>query len=157
MPVGMWITLCIIHIPTGTTIININLFSKNLNLQLKINIGELMLFSENKNPNQIKAEPLDMEKWRVIIAEWEVSQESQKNYCARLGININTFAYARSKLSQNKKSKPTFIPIALKQTTDQTYQKDDIIIIENPEGFKLHVSSALSLDRLAKIFKLCGW
>jgi hypothetical protein len=74
-----------------------------------------------------------------------------------LGISINSFVYARSKLAQNKKTKPTFIPVKLNQPEDQKSQIADIVTIENLQGLKLHISSDLSLDHLAKIFKLCGW
>ena len=88
-----------------------------------------------------KTSPLDMEKWRAIISDWESSKENQKRYCERLGINLNTFSYARSKLSQTKKIKPAFIPITLNQAEIQHPSAIDTIIIENPQGFKLHVSS----------------
>lgn len=96
--------------------------------------------------------PLDMDKWRAIISDWDSNKESQKKYCERLGINLSTFTYARGKLNQVKKIKSAFIPITLTQTETHNYSATDTVIIENPQGFKLHVSSALSLDRLAKIF-----
>ena len=110
-----------------------------------------------QKPPLQKTLPLDMEKWRAIISDWESSKENQKRYCERLGINLNTFTYARSKLGQTKKIKPAFVPITLNQAETQHSSTIDTIIIENLQGFKLHVSSTLSLDRLAKIFKLCGW
>lgn len=116
-----------------------------------------MQSTETKNPLVPKPQPLDMKKWQTLIADWEPGKETQKNYCERLGISLNTFVYVRSKLAQNKKTKPTFIPVKLNQLEDQQSQITDRVTIENPHGFKLHISSDLSLDRLAKIFKLCGW
>jgi predicted enzyme involved in methoxymalonyl-ACP biosynthesis len=116
-----------------------------------------MQFTETETPIFPKPQPLDMEKWQAIITDWEPGKETQKNYCERLGVSLNTFVYARSKLAQNKKAKSTFIPVKLNQLEDQRSQIADIVTIENPQGFKLHISSDLSLDRLAKIFKLCGW
>ena len=46
-----------------------------------------------------KNAPLDMDKWREIIGGWNKSEENQKAYCQRLGVNLNTFSYARSKRS----------------------------------------------------------
>lgn len=106
-----------------------------------------------ENPVSKRNLPLDMEKWRAIISDWESSKENQKTYCERLGIKLNTFTYVRGKLSQGKTIKPSFIPITLTPTDTRS----DTVTIENPQGYKLHFSSALSLDRLAKIFKLCGW
>lgn len=102
-----------------------------------------------------KPTPLDMQKWQSIISDWEQSNESQKTYCERLDISLNTFTYARSKLSQNNKIPPAFLPVTL--VNSKISSSDESIVIENPQGFKLSVSSALSFDRLTKIFKLCGW
>ena len=113
--------------------------------------------TEHRNLSSTKTVELDMEKWRSIISDWESSQKNQKQYCARLGINFNTFSYARSKLRQTKKIKPTFIPVTLNQSEHQKSLNTDTVVIENPQGFKLHVSSDLSLERLIKIFKICGW
>jgi predicted enzyme involved in methoxymalonyl-ACP biosynthesis len=110
-----------------------------------------------ENYSTQKAAPLDMRKWQVIISDWESSKENQKEYCERLGINLNTFTYARSKLMKTKKTKSTFIPLTVSHTETQNSSVADTVVIETPQGFKLHVSSALSLDRLSKIFKLCGW
>lgn len=113
--------------------------------------------AEEKRNIATKPQALDMEKWRAIVNGWEVSKESQKSYCKHLGININTFTYARGKLSGNKKSKTSFIPVVLKNEAQQGLQKTSMITIENKQGLKLHVPSTLSLDQLAKIFQLCGW
>ncbi len=110
----------------------------------------------HNSPSQ-KTLALNMEKWRSIITDWELSKESQKKYCERLGISLNTFTHARSKLIRDKKIKPAFIPLSLNPIEIQNSSSINTVIIENPKGFKLHVSSELSLDRLVKIFKLCGW
>ena len=113
--------------------------------------------TELHNPAPTKTVSLDMEKWRAIMSDWESSQESQKQYCERLGINLNTFTYARSKLIKAKKLKSAFIPVTLVQSESQKLSTMDTVIIENPQGLKLHLSSDLSLERLTKLFKLCGW
>ena len=106
-----------------------------------------------------KNTPLDMKKWRTIISDWEVNKENQKTYCERMGIKINTFVYARSKLMKSKnRIKNNFIPITV------THAEKPIpaiaaekIIIENSKGFKIHLSAELSENNLTKIFKSCGW
>lgn len=113
--------------------------------------------TEPQNSLLKKVPPLDMEKWRAIVSDWESSKENQKEYCERLGISLNTFTYARGKIIQSKKMRPAFIPVTINQTRVQDFSGTDIITIESPQGCKLRISSALSLDRLAKIFKLCGW
>lgn len=49
-----------------------------------------------------KSLPLDMERWREIVIGWDKSGETQQAYCQRLGVSLNTFSYARSKLLQQK-------------------------------------------------------
>ena len=100
--------------------------------------------------------PLDMNKWREIIKEWNKSGENQKTYCQRLGLNLNTFIYARSKLREPKQSKkPQFVSLTVKN--DEEKLSASSIILENPRGYKLYLSASLSLDQLMKVFKLSGW
>ena len=104
-----------------------------------------------------KNTPLDMDKWREIIEGWNESSQSQKAYCQRLGVNLNTFSYARSKLLQKGKSKTQFIPVTIKSNNEEKLSVSSLIILENPHGYKLHLSASLSLEQLAKLFKLSGW
>lgn len=101
---------------------------------------------------------LDMDQWREIIEAWNKSGESQKNYCQRIGISLNTFTYARFKLSRQKKESTHFVPVALKVAQEEKAAlPSSIIVLENPQGYKLHFPAALSLEQLAKLFKLSGW
>lgn len=105
-----------------------------------------------------KNTPLDMNKWRKIIDEWTISGENQKAYCERLGVNLNTFVYARGKLQQkNNKLKNPFIPLTIKSSDAENILAPSIIVLENSQGYKLHFSATLSLEQLTKIFKLAGW
>src|SRR5579862_8073730 len=98
--------------------------------------------------------PLDMNKWREIIEAWNESNENQKDYCQRLGVNLNTFTYVRSKLLQQEKSKSHFIPLTIKSNKEETVFSSSMITLENPHGYKLHLSASLSSEQLAKLFKL---
>jgi hypothetical protein len=101
---------------------------------------------------------LDMKKWHELIDAWSKSGENQKTYCQRIGVSLNTFTYARAKLSQAKKLKTAFVPVTLKDTQEEkTSSLSSVIILENPKGYKLHFPAALSLDQLAKLFQLLGW
>lgn len=104
-----------------------------------------------------KNDPLDTNKWRKIIDAWEISGESQKTYCERLQLNINTFTYARSKLLQKSKAQTKFVPLTIKNVTDNQTFPSPVIVLENPQGYKLHLSASLSLEQLTKIFNLTGW
>lgn len=101
--------------------------------------------------------PLDMDKWREIIEAWNKSGESQKTYCLRLGFSINTFTYARSKLLQQDKPKTQFVPLTIKNNSEEKILPPSAIVLENPLGYKLHLSASLSIEQLAKLFKLSGW
>lgn len=104
-----------------------------------------------------KNAPLDMDKWREIIKAWSENTESQKAYCQRLGISLNTFTYARSKLLQKVKPKIQFIPLTIKNNSEEKSSPPSFIVLENPNGYKLHLSASLSLEQLDKLFKLSGW
>mgnify|MGYP001795620002 CR=1 FL=1 len=116
-----------------------------------------MQFSESNNTTTPKNPPLDMDKWRRIIHEWDSNKENQKDYCQRLGVNLNTFTYIRGKLTQKNKAKSKFIPITLGQIEEPKNNMQNLLTLESPRGFKLHISPSLSLEQLTKIFKLSGW
>lgn len=104
-----------------------------------------------------KSTPLNMEKWREIVAGWDKHGETQQAYCQRLGVSLNTFSYVRSKLFQQDKPKNQFIPLKIKNTDEEKTFSPSMIVLENPHGYKLHLPASLSLDQLAKLFKLSGW
>jgi hypothetical protein len=101
--------------------------------------------------------PLDMKKWREFIYGWELSQESQKNYCKRLGISFNTFSYARSKLLQKENMHTKFIPLEIKTVDKKILDPSLSLFLENYSGLKLHISHTLPVEQLSKILKACGW
>ena len=107
--------------------------------------------------NYAKNAPLDMAKWREIIEAWNKSGESQKKYCERLEVSFNTFTYARTKLLQQDKPKSQFIPLTVKSSSEEKLPPPSVIILENPYGYKLHLSASLSLEQLTKLFELSGW
>jgi hypothetical protein len=43
-----------------------------------------------------KKKTLDLEEWSRLVTEWKKSSESQKDFCARLNLNINTFTYVKA-------------------------------------------------------------
>lgn len=107
--------------------------------------------------NSAKIIPLDMEKWREIVDCWNTSGESQKAYCQRLGISFNTFSYVRSKLILQNKPKVQFAPFTINNKEIEKATSQTAIVLENPDGYKLHISASLSLEQLTKLFKLSGW
>lgn len=104
-----------------------------------------------------KSTPLDMDRWHEIIKAWEKSGENQKAYCERLGVSLNTFSYARSKLLQQNKPKAQFIPLTIKSNSEEKALTPSAIVLENTQGYKLHLSANLSLEQLTKLFKISGW
>jgi hypothetical protein len=105
-----------------------------------------------------KNAPLDMEKWQEIINEWQQSGGSQQAYCERLGLNFNTFAHARSKLLSTNKPKTKFIPVTIKNISEEKkVSSASTLVLENPHGYKLHLSTSLPIEDLSKLFQLAGW
>lgn len=106
--------------------------------------------------NSRKNNRLDLDTWRPIINEWDRNKESQKTYCARLGINVNTFMYMRVKHFKKNKSKSNFIPVTLVNTENKN-ASPCVLILENTRGFKLQIPHSLSQSELTKILQLAGW
>ncbi len=100
---------------------------------------------------------LDMDRWHEIIKAWEKSGENQKAYCERLGVSLNTFSYARSKLLKQNKPKAQFIPLTIKNNSEENALTPSVMVLENTQGYKLHLSASLSVEQLTKIFKISGW
>ncbi len=104
-----------------------------------------------------KITQLDMDRWREIISAWEKSGENQKAYCDRLELSLNTFSYARSKLLQQNKPKSQFIPLTIKNNSEEKTLTQSVIVLENTQGYKLHFSASLSLEQLTKLLRVSGW
>lgn len=102
-----------------------------------------------------KNSSIDLTKWREIVNDWEQSGESQKIYCGRIGVSLNTFVYARNKLLQKPKTKTTFAPLVIKNNEEANIASQ--IVLENNRGYKLHFPVSLSAEQIAKLFKLSGW
>jgi len=106
-----------------------------------------------------KLKALDMKKWQDLISDWEKTKESQKSFCLRLGLNINTFTYIRGKLSSDSKkqiSNNHFIPVKIKNSPLLKTSIEQLII-ENINGIKLHIPINLSKEKLILLFDLIGW
>jgi hypothetical protein len=116
-----------------------------------------MEFSGSQNISSAKNASLDMDKWRSLVKAWDATKENQKEYCQRLGINLNTFSYVRGKLIKKEKRSPKFIPIVLSQSEELKIVDRPLLTLESPRGFKLHISPALSLEQLTNIFRSAGW
>jgi len=81
---------------------------------------------------KINQEPLSAQdeiKWSTLIEEWEQGNERQKAYCERLGLNLNTFIYMRSKLFGKKKKQAAnkFIEVKIKEEANLAYLSHETI------------------------------
>lgn len=109
---------------------------------------------DNFPTKQYKSAPIDREKWATIIAEWEKSEESQKDFCKRLNLNINTFSYARSMMQIKEKSnKSKFVPVRIKQDALPMHSFEKMIL-ENNRGIKIHLPVMVSEERLLMLLKI---
>lgn len=97
------------------------------------------------------------DQWRKIISDWEISKETQKGYCARLNINLNTFVYWRGKFLTHVKpaaKQNNFVPVIVKP---EEVKRNESLIIENKNGNKLHIPLSINDDQLAKLLKIVGF
>lgn len=111
---------------------------------------------EDQQTKKIKTAKHDKDKWLQIIAEWQRSGESQKQFCQRHDLNIATFAYMKGQLQpRNKITKlKTFIPVI---SVPENKVLADIITIENKIGLKMHIPLSLRPDQLIHLLSLLGW
>lgn len=93
-------------------------------------------------------------EWPKLISEWQNSGESQKEFCKRLNLNLNTFTYIKSKLS-TKDKKNKFIPITIRKDISPNPMPN--ITIENLAGMKLQVSLAATDENIIRLLKIAGW
>lgn len=100
---------------------------------------------------------LDMNEWHEIINKWSNSGESQKVYCERLGISLNTFTYVRGKLQKHTNPPIQFAPLTVKKNNEDSALMQSFMVLENTRGYKLSFPASLSLEQLVKIFDLSGW
>lgn len=108
--------------------------------------------------NRIKKNlSIDLAQWREIINDWEQSGESQKVYCERAGVSLNTFIYARNKLRKKSHTKTAFAPLVIRNTEETYSVSQSSIILENNRGHKLHFQISLPIEQLIKLLKLSGW
>jgi len=97
---------------------------------------------------------VNQDAWPKLISEWQSSGESQKEFCKRLNLNLNTFTYIKGKLSI-KKQKNTFIPLTIgKEISSKPIPN---IILENAAGMKLHVSLTATDENIIRLLKIAGW
>lgn len=102
--------------------------------------------------------PLDTTKWHAIIADWEQSHESQKAYCERMNINLNTFTYMRGKLLAEKKKQngSSFVAVKIKPDA-KSIVSPQAITIENSKGMKIHLPVTIHEAQLKQILQVLGW
>lgn len=101
-----------------------------------------------------KQKTINLEEWSKLISEWKSSAESQKEFCARLNLSINTFTYAKGKLSAKARGKK-FIPITIRPEIPSKFVSK--IILENSKGMKLHILSATIDESIIFLLKIAGW
>jgi hypothetical protein len=74
---------------------------------------------------------LDKQKWMILISEWENSNDSQKAFCERNQLNINTFSYMRAQiLSKQKHIENKFIAVKVKEDINISPQSK-LFVIQN--------------------------
>ena len=95
--------------------------------------------------------------WRELIAVWQKSNESQKDFCARMKIKVGTFAHWRGVFTkENNRSDNRFIDVRVTAPVQEKIGHVDHFTIECPSGHKITFSSKLNPEEAQPIFKLLG-
>jgi hypothetical protein len=111
----------------------------------------------SQNQAKSKPKPLEKAKWINIIEDWEKSHETQKAYCERLGINLNTFVYMRIKmLAEKKKTAKQFVPVTVSETSLVNTAHFQMTIT-NSKGMSIKLPLAMDKNKLLELLQLLGW
>lgn len=106
-----------------------------------------------ENPSS-RAASRDKNYWREMIDAWKKSNERPKDFCARMGIKIGTFAHWRGVFAkENKLKESKFIPLEIISPTPDTLEN---FTIECPSGHKIIFPPAIKPAQAQQIFKLLG-
>ncbi len=108
----------------------------------------------NTPSSKTRGKKINLEDWSKLVNEWKKGTESQKDFCARLNLNINSFTYAKAKLSTKDKQKK-FIPLTIHSDTPPKIHAN--IILENTKGMKLHIPVSLLNEETMHLLKMAGW
>lgn len=116
-----------------------------------------MKATQDESSKRIKYPLLDKQKWLALISEWEKGNESQKEFCERLQLNMHTFSYMRNRvLAANKKgAKKKFIAVQVKE--ELKVSPPSHLIIESVNGIKVHVPINADKEKLCQLLQLVGW
>ena len=106
----------------------------------------------NDNQKQ-KAKNRSQNDWRELIASWQKSNESPKEFCARRNIHIGTFAHWRGVFKKEKHPQENqFVELTVIPEEENLNQ----LTIACPTGHKIIFSSALKAEEAKSVFKLLG-
>lgn len=96
--------------------------------------------------------------WLSHINQWEDSKLSQQEYCARSGINFNTFTYWRGKFLSSASSDVKANFVRVKATVNHVAPADvpRSIQIKLLTGHVVYIPSNLDVSEIAKLINLLG-
>jgi hypothetical protein len=98
-------------------------------------------------------------KWRNILDEYQVSNQTQKSFCEQRNISLPQFVYYRSLFKQEEKSQAMaggFVPLKLQQSDKSASSSE--IKLSLPNGFQCAFPShvdATQIKRLIEVLLSC--
>ncbi len=112
----------------------------------------------------------DKNVWEKIVAAWEAGNESQTQFCLRLGLNKHTLCYWRGRFLKiaKKKNMPKsskkipatkLFPVKIAPLDLSAPSKPIVtqgIRLQTPQGYALSMSSDVSLDFLVGLLQRLG-
>lgn len=90
-----------------------------------------------------------LDQWKELIAEWQESGKTRKEFCQDLDVTVATFAYWRTKI--NKIDQPAaketsgFVRCSLPSALPEGFS------IEWPDGMKLHLPLGINFHKVADL------
>jgi len=90
--------------------------------------------------------------WREIISTFENSNESYKDFCAKMNINPGTLAHWRQVFKKENTSPPKLLEVKIKEPLNSSCQ----CIIESPSGYKIILGNNTTIESLQNILRLLG-
>ena len=95
--------------------------------------------------------------WEEQIAHWQRSELSQIQFCKGHGLNYNSFAYWRAKLSSAKQRQQggRFLPVRVEPEAPEQASAT-VIRVKHPSGFMIELPLGLAPNELKTIFSILG-
>lgn len=109
-----------------------------------------------KNPASEKLTSSHSLNWAVLIAEWEKSNLSQKEFCKHHALNFNTFTYQRGKSIKKHEAPSKLLPVKMANNSLNSSLAPNYFTLQYPNGIKLSVPACADINTLNVLLSSLG-